>query len=282
MALMNQKGGVGKTTTAVNLAAGLAMLGRPTLLIDLDPQGHATLHLGAEVSPGQATAYDVLLDPAAAAGAIVESRPNLWLMPATVDLAAAEPELASAAGRDRRLQQALAPMRDRFEFVLIDCPPSLGLLTVNAVAAAREVVAPMQSQFLALQGLGKLLETVALVARGVNPRLRVSGVVLCAHEESTRLSREVVADLERFFAEARQSENPWRSARVFRPPVRRNVKLAEAPSFGKTIFEYAPSATGSADYRALAEGIAADWDSFRRRRSEPEVTVAGARAPAAL
>lgn len=283
VAMINQKGGVGKTTTTVNLAAGLALLGRPTLLIDLDPQGHATAHLGAAGADGP-TVYDALLDPARARDALVRARDNLWLLPADVDLAAAETDLAGAPDRERRLERAVGPFLERFEFVLIDCPPSLGLLTLNALALAREVIAPMQAHFLALQGVGRLMETVRLVGKEVNPRLRISGVVLCMHEEATKLSKEVVADLEAFFEGARETDVPWKAARVLRPAIRRNVKLAEAPSFGQTIYEYAPTASGASDYRALAETFAREWDALRALRggAKPEVRVtsAGLAAPA--
>jgi chromosome partitioning protein len=282
IALMNQKGGVGKTTTTVNLAAAIAELGRSVLIIDLDPQAHATLHVG--VDPGAAddagerapTVYDLLLDPAIGLDACV--RPvsdRLAILPAETDLAAAEPELAGVADRNQRLASALAAAHGHYEFVLLDCPPGLGLLTLNALAAAQEVIIPMQAHFLALQGVGKLLETVRVVRDQVNPELRVAGVVLCMHDTQVSHSREVVDDLAGFFESQRDSGLPWAHARVYRPPIRRNIKLAECPSFGQTIFQYAPWAPGASDYRELAESVVAEWDRAVRRAalSEAEIRV---------
>lgn len=270
MAFMNQKGGVGKTTTVVNLAAALAERGKSTLVIDMDPQAHATLHLGMDGNAAEASVYDLLLaeqpdliDPYTA---VLNARPNLGLVPAVTDQAAIETELASAPQRHLRLRQAIQPLLAHYEYVLIDCPPSLGLLTLNGLAAAREVVVPMQAHFLALQGVGKLLETVSLVARDINPKLRVSGVVLSMHEENTRLSKEIVADLEKFFEDSIQQDVPWKGARVFRPAIRRNIKVAESPSFGQTIFEYARWCPGAMDYAKLAENISTEWDRFLERR----------------
>ena len=278
VALLNQKGGVGKTTTTVNLAAALARRGRKILVIDLDPQAHATIHLGVEPGEDDATSYDVLLDPSVCADAIVRTRENLAIIPAEVNLAAAETELSEQPDRNKRLNQAIASLGGEFEFVLFDCPPSLGLLTLNALSAAREVIVPMQSHFLALQGVGKLLETVQLVSRNVNPDIRVSGVVLCAHDDQTKHAKEVVADLESFFEQSRSHDVPWRGARVYRPAIRRHIKLAECPSFGQTIFEYAPGLAGAQDYENLGDTFLAEWDLMLERRrqretGEPEIVV---------
>lgn len=261
IALMNQKGGVGKTTTTVNLAAALAELGRTALVVDLDPQAHATLHLG--VDPGELTGsvYDLLLDPPGDHSTLVRQiRPGLGLLPSETDLAAIDTELADQPDRQTRLTRGLAALGTDHEFVLLDCPPSLGVLTINALVAASEVVIPMQAHFLALQGLGKLLETVGLVASRANASLRVTGVVLCAFDTQTTHSQEVVADLEQFLEAQRGLACPWASARICQPPIRRNIKLAECPSFGQSIFEYAPWAPGAVDYLKLAEGLLAQWD----------------------
>ncbi|KAA0213457.1 MAG: ParA family protein [Leptolyngbya sp. PLA3] len=268
LALMNQKGGVGKTTTAVNLAAAVARRGRPTLIVDLDPQAHATLHMGVNADDARLTIYDLLLDPDAdPAQAVTEVRPNLGVIASETDLAAAEPELVSRPNRHGRLDRVLSRLESRFEFIFIDCPPSLGLLTMNGLVAAREVIIPMQAHFLALQGLGKLLETISMVRAQLNPRLRVAGVVLCMHDAQATHTREVVGDMEAFFAEARDvPDSAWRYARVFRPAIRRNIKLAESPSFGQTIFDYAPGAPGASDYDELASTLLSDWDRMLERR----------------
>jgi chromosome partitioning protein len=256
LALINQKGGVGKTTTTVNLAAALAQLGKRVLVVDLDPQAHATLHLGVDPREVTRSVYDLMLDwDDDPAGAVLKVRDNLSLVPAETDLAAAETELVSASDRHRRLAHVLKPLLPRFDFVLLDCPPSLGLLTLNALAAAREVIIPMQAHFLALQGVSKLLETVKLVRTKLNPELRVAGIVLCMHDGHTTHSQEVVSDLTDFFEQARSQDVPWRSARVLQPPIRRNIKLAESPSFGQTIYDYSPAAPGAQDYKALAASV---------------------------
>lgn len=283
IALMNQKGGVGKTTTAVNLAAGVAKTGRKTLLIDLDSQAHATLHLGITPGEGQATVYDLLMDPSIGAKAIIKARPNLGLIAAETDLAAAEVELADSADRLIRLRSVLDNLADPPEFVFIDCPPSLGVLTLNGLAAVREVMIPMTAHFLALQGVGKLLETVGLMGRSVNPGLHVTGIILCQHDSTTLHGKEVVADLDAFFEAARGQDVPYRNARVYRPHIRRNIKLAEVPSFGQTIDEYAPQCAGAQDYAALARAIVHEWDALQARlagRAEPVVVVPSAGAVA--
>jgi chromosome partitioning protein len=258
--MLNQKGGVGKTTSSVNLGAAIAEAGKRVCMIDLDPQAHLTLHFGIDQSQVQCTVYDLLVDPSCpASAAVINCRPNLDVILSEVDLAAAETELAQTADRQTILRRKFAEIENNYDAVIIDCPPSLGLLTLNALSLAREVFVPMQAHFLALQGVGKLLETVGLVCQSINPDLRVAGIVLCMHESQTTLAREIVADLDSFFTEARDQNVPWRDCRVLRPPIRRNVKLAEAPSFGKTILDYEPTCPGSADYRQLAREVMTGW-----------------------
>ena len=281
IAFLNQKGGVGKTTTTCNLGAALAEAGCRVLLIDLDPQSHLSLHLGVDGETSGATVYDLFLDPDLdVADVLVQVRPNLWLIPATVDLATAESELAGSAGRNEILDQHIKKVMQHYDCVLIDCPPSLGLLTINALAAVDELFIPMQAHFLALQGVGKLLETVALVSKGVNDQLTVSGVVLCNHETQSTHGKEVVGELEQFFEESRGSGQPWQDAKVFKPVIRRNIKLAEAPSFGQTIFDYAPWCPGAIDYRTLAERLLREWagqdSAVVSATSEPKPDTASA------
>lgn len=255
IAMLNQKGGVGKTTSVVNIAAGLARNGAKVLVADFDPQAHLTIHLGVEPDNIEAGTYKLLTGSAELDEAIVEARPNLFLLGANIHLVGAESELVSVVGRETIFREAIARSKMNFDYLIIDCPPSLGLLTLNALAAAEEVVIPLQPHFLALQGLGKLLQTVTLVSRRINPVLRVSGVLLCMFDSRTSLSEEVKNDIDRFLAGARQTDCPWNQAQIIPVLIRRNIKLAEAPSYGKTIFEYEPSCHGAEDYQKIAEFI---------------------------
>jgi len=257
IAILNQKGGVGKTTTAVNLSAALAALGRRVTLLDLDPQAHATLHLGVEPGGDEPSTYDVLTDQTSLADVRRQIEENLWLVGSHIDLAAVELELAGVVGRELVLRDKLAEDRAADDFLLIDCPPSLGVLTINALAAVDEVFIPLQPHFLALHGLSKLLETIELVSRRLNPRLRLGGVVLCMFESGTRLAAEVSRDVDTFLHQSRDRLTPWSGARVFETRVRRNIRLAEAPSFGQSIFRYAPDSHGAEDYRRLAAEVLA-------------------------
>lgn len=255
IAILNQKGGVGKTTTTVNLAAALAATGRRVCVLDLDPQAHATTHLGLEPDGTLPSLYDVLVTNKPLASVRKEADANLWLCPSDINLAAAEVELAGVVGREVILRETLAQDAETFDFMLMDCGPSLGVLTLNALAAADEVFIPLQPHFLALHGLSKLLETTALVSRRINPRLKVTGVVVCLFESQTRLAQEVVGDLRAFLDKSRGQPVPWADARVFDTKIRRNVKLAECPSHGRSIFRYAPACPGATDYAALANEV---------------------------
>jgi chromosome partitioning protein len=259
IALMNQKGGVGKTTTTVNLGAALAELGKRVCLIDLDPQAHLTINYGIEPTSEITSLYDVLVDDKSVLEAIHSVDERIALIPSSIDLAAAEVELVSVLGREmllkKRLEAAGAAME--FDYILLDCPPSLGILTINALAVATEVIVPMLPHFLALQGMAKLLETIQLVSKRMNPRLKVSGIALTMFDSNTKLSNEVVAELEGFIVEARGRNLPWSDAIIFETRVRRNIKLAESPSFGQTIMKYGPKSAGANDYRALAKEVIA-------------------------
>ncbi|MBS0210430.1 MAG: ParA family protein [Planctomycetes bacterium] len=263
IAIINQKGGVGKTTTAVNLSAALAESGQRVQLIDLDPQAHATLHLGVEPSGETGSIYEVLLSHASLAQVRQQVDERLWLVGSHIDLAAAEMELAGVVGRELILRDQFSKDRPAdpssaeasFDYTLIDCPPSLGVLTLNALAAVDEVFIPLQPHFLALHGLSKLLETIELVQRRLNPRLHVSGVVLCMFESATRLATEVTQDVTDFFERAQASGGPWAAAKIFPTRIRRNIRLAEAPSFGQSIFQYAADSHGADDYRRLAADV---------------------------
>ncbi|MEM9347320.1 MAG: AAA family ATPase [Planctomycetota bacterium] len=262
IALINQKGGVGKTTTTVNLGAALAASGLRVLMIDLDPQAHLTLSLGIDPESLDLSIYDLLIDSDVSAAEVVQTVDGcdrLGVLPADTNLAGIENELGEQIKTglaQTLLRNKCAELINQFDYVLIDCPPSLGLLTINGLTCAAEIIVPMQAHFLALQGMGKLFETINMIRQGINPSLTVSGVVLCMHEANTILASDVVADVEGFFEEARGTPLPWANAVVYQPPIRRNIKLAEAPSFGQSVLTYANDSNGAKDYAKLAKSVA--------------------------
>lgn len=255
ISILNQKGGVGKTTTVVNVAAALAGQGLKVLAIDLDPQAHLTIHLGVDAEQKSGGVYQVLTGSVSLEQSILQVRPNLWLLGSGIDLVGAEAELIGEVGREIILRRALAEMKEPFDYVIIDCPPSLGLLTLNALSASQEVIVPVQPHFLALQGFSRLLQVISLVQGRINPALRVSAILMCIFDARTSLSAEVRQDIEKFLTGSRNQNSPWAGAQIIPVHVRRNIKLAEAPSYGKTIFEYEPACHGASDYLAVAEFI---------------------------
>jgi chromosome partitioning protein len=257
IAIINQKGGVGKTTTAVNLSAALARAGQRVGLIDVDPQAHASLHLGIDPQAKAPTVYDLLTEETPIAKLWQFAEQNLSVAASHIDLAAAEVELAGVVGREVILRDKLAEAAGHFDFILIDCPPSLGILTINALAAVDDVFLPLQPHFLALHGLSKLLKTIGLVNERLNEHLQLAGVVLCLYESGTKLAAEVSGDVEQFFREARKGGRAWSAVRLFETRIRRNIRLAESPSFGQSIFQYAPTSPGAEDYRALGGEVLA-------------------------
>ncbi len=275
IAVLNQKGGVGKTTTAANVGAALARNGSRVLLIDLDPQAHLSLHFGVEVRDDQPSIYDVLTESMPIQHVLLRVAENVTIAAADIDLAGAEAELVSVTGREVLLREALQRLPETYDYLLIDCPPSLGVLTINALVAVQEVLIPLQAHFLALQGLSRLLDTVTLVRQRINPLLQVNGIVLCMHDASTRLASEVVDDLGGFLEAARSMDVPWAGAKLYKTRVRRNIKLAESSSFGQTVFDYAPRSNGAIDYANLAAELVGDdvmtpSDAAQRNLRNPE------------
>lgn len=277
MAVINQKGGVGKTTTAVNLAAALSETGKKVCVIDLDPQAHASLHLGLSVISDQPSVYDILCGDATLEDARCWVNENLAVVPSNLDLAAAELELAGEVGREVILRDKLETDQEEFDYVILDCPPSLGVLTLNALTAVQEVFLPLQPHFLALHGLSKLLKTIEIVSKRLNPGLHLSGVVLCMYESGTRLAAEVSRDVDEFLEIQSRDEGVWAGAKFFETRIRRNIRLAEAPSFGQSIFEYAANSNGAEDYRSLALEVLGEFgelDDADELQEDKEIELA--------
>ena len=244
-ALANQKGGVGKTTTAVNLAAYLAQAGQRVLLIDVDPQANATSSLGVDKGALARSMYDVLVGAEPLSALIMlTNTPGLDLAPSAPHLAGAEVELVNVAGREQRLRRALEGVQQRYDFILVDTPPSLGMLTLNALTASDGVIIPVQCEYLPLEGLSQLLHTIGLVRETLNPRLEIRGVVMTLYDARTNLGREVIEEVRKHFPTI-----------MFRSIIPRNVRLSEAPSYGESIATYAPQSSGGLAYASLAEEL---------------------------
>lgn len=248
IAIGNQKGGVGKTTTTVNLGAALAFQGKKVLIIDMDSQGNATSGLGIERADVKQSVYEVLVDQIEAAGAILPtSRENLWILPSTLQLAGAEIELATADHRESRLKQAIEPIKADYDYILVDCPPSLGQLSLNAFTASDTILIPVQCEYYALEGLSQLLNTIRLVQRTYNKNFRIEGVLLTMLDARTNLGYEVVEEVRKYFQE-----------KVYQTIITRNVRLSEAPSYGQSVVDYDPKSRGAEMYMDLAKEVAAN------------------------
>ncbi|HEU0051756.1 MAG TPA: AAA family ATPase [Longimicrobium sp.] len=267
IAIANQKGGVGKTTTAINLGACLAVAEKRTLVIDTDPQGNATSGLGIDKDEVEKSIYDVLIEGASIEDVIVPQIhfPFLDVVPATRDLVGAEVELVNRKARETILRKALDSVRDRYDFVLIDCPPSLGLLTLNTLAASDSVLIPIQCEFYALEGLSQLLNTVTIVQKNLNPALQIEGVLLTMYDGRLNLSRQVADEAKEYFG-----------PKVYRTTIPRNVRIAEAPSFGKPIVLYDILSVGAKSYLALAREIIARKGSRKQQGETPAAPAVAA------
>jgi len=262
IACANQKGGVGKTTTVINLAAYLALAGQRVLVVDLDPQGNATSGLGFDRQAGVGSIYAALVDPTIARALVQPTQvERLWLIPSGRDLAGAEVELVNLPQRERKLHAALASLRLDYDFILLDCPPAVGLLTVNALTAADAVLVPIQCEYYALEGLGQLLATIDLVRDNLNPRLRLAGVLLTMFDARTTLSADVAAEVRRHL-----------DGSVYDTVVPRSVRLAEAPSYGRPIARYSPESRGAQAYQALALEVL-ERQGARSFGASPSTTV---------
>ena len=261
--LANQKGGVGKTTTAINLGAALAVAEKRTLVVDIDPQGNATSGLGVSSRVAKPTIYDVLIGNSSIAAAVMKGIhfPHLDIVPSTRDLVGAEIELVSAMGRESILRASLTSIRETYDFILIDCPPSLGLLTLNTLTAADSVLIPIQCEFYALEGLSQLLNTVRLVQRSLNRSLEIEGVLLTMFDRRLHLSRQVAAEAREYFG-----------PKVYRAAIPRNVRLAEAPSFGQPIVLYDVLSSGAKAYLAMAHEVI---DRSTKRVAPAQVEAVG-------
>lgn len=245
IAITNQKGGVGKTTTTINLGAYLALLNKKVLIIDTDPQGNATSGLGLDKNALDLSVYDLLINNVPIQDVVIKTKvTNLLLIPANINLAGAEVELVSALSRETKLKEPLNDIKDQFDYILIDCPPSLGLLTLNALTAANEVLIPVQCEFFALEGLTQLTQTIQLVQRHLNPSLNILGFVLTMYDTRTKLSAQVVSELKSYGKE-----------KVFKTLISRNVRLSEAPSYGEPISLYSPKSRGAEVYLKLAKEV---------------------------
>ena len=256
IAIANQKGGCGKTTTAINLSTFLAIAGKKILLIDIDPQGNATSGLGIDKATLAASIYNVILDQLSPNNATVQTQiQNLSLIPSNISLTGAEIELVGIMGREYKLKKALAEIRDAYDFILIDCPPSLGLLTINALSAANSALIPIQCEYYALEGLGQLMNTVNLVKENLNPELEIEGVLLTMADYRTNLTNEVIAEVKRYFSPDGSSagQNSFSGAKVYNSIIPRNIRLTEAPGFGKPVFLYDKHSIGSQKYQDFAD-----------------------------